>query len=97
MNIGVGYFFDNEAVNTNEEDLLNFHASTTLGKLFIAAEYTEIQTENVAFGDLDAYMLLLDYDFNDKLGAAFRISSNETNIANEDYDKVTIAPNYANY
>ena len=95
VNIGVGYFFDNEAVNTNEEDVLNFHASTTLGKLFIAGEYTEIQTENVAFGDLDANMLLLDYDFNDKLGAALRISSNETNTNNEDYDKITIAPNYA--
>jgi len=95
VNIGVGYFFDNEAVNTNEEDVLNIHASTTLGKLFIAGEYTEIQTENVNFGDLDAYMLLLDYDFNDKLGAALRISSNETNTNNEDYDKITIAPNYA--
>ena len=46
-------------------------------------------------GDLDAYLLLLDYDFNDKFGAALRISSNETETANEDYDKITIAPNYA--
>ena len=95
VNIGIGYFFDNETLNSVEEDVLNFHASTTFGKVFIAGEYTEVQTENVAFGDLDAYMLLLDYDFNDKLGAAFRISSNETNIDNEDYDKITIAPNYA--
>ena len=95
VNIGIGYFFDNEELNTAEEDVLNFHASTTFGKVFIAGEYTEVQTENVATGDLDAYMLLLDYDFNDKLGAAVRISSNETNTANQDYDKVTIAPNYA--
>ncbi len=95
VNLGIGYFFHNEVLNQNEEDILNVHASTSLGKLFIAGEYTEIQTENVATGDLDAYMLLLDYDFNDKLGAALRISSNETNTNNEDYDKITIAPNYA--
>ena len=95
INLGVGYYFDNEENNNLEEDVLNFHVSTTVGKFFIAGEYTEIQTENVATGDLDAYLLLLDYDFNDRLGAAFRISSNETNIDNEDYDKITIAPNYA--
>jgi hypothetical protein len=96
VNIGVGYLFDNEELNTDEEDILNAHISTSLGKLFLAAEYTEINTSNTAgTGDLDAYMLLADYDFTDKLGAAFRISSNETNNANEDYDCITIAPNYA--
>jgi len=95
VNLGVGYFFHNEELNEDEEDILNVHASTSLGKLFIAGEYTEIQTEDALTGDLDAYMLLLDYDFNDKLGAALRISSNETDTNNEDYDKVTIAPNYA--
>ena len=44
--------------------------------------------------DLDGWMVLADYDFNDKLGAAFRVSSNELNAA-DDYEKVTIAPNYA--
>ena len=93
--IGGGYFFDNEELNANEEDVLNIYASTSFGKLFLAAEYIEIQTENTAFGDLDGYMILADYDFNDKLGAAFRISSNETNTANVDYDMITIAPNYS--
>jgi hypothetical protein len=93
--IGGGYFFDNEALNADEEDVLNIYASTSFGKLFLAAEYIEIQTENTAFGDLDGYMILADYDFNDKLGAAFRISSNETNTANVDYDMITIAPNYS--
>jgi len=95
VNLGVGYYFTNRALNSDEEDILNFHVSTSFGKVFVAGEYTEVQTENVAFGDLDAYMLLLDYDFNDKFGAALRISSNETETANEDYDKITIAPNYA--
>ena len=31
-----------------EEDILNIHASTQVGKLFIGAEYIEIQTENTA-------------------------------------------------
>ena len=66
-----------------------------MGKLFLAAEYIEIQTENTAIGDLDGYMLLADYDFNDKFGAAFRISSNETNDQNLDFDMITIAPNYS--
>jgi len=95
VNIVAGYYFNNEDNNSNEEDILNLHVSTTVGKLYLAAEYSEIQTENTSFGDLDAYMVLADYDFNDKLGVALRISSNETNDANEDYDKVTIAPNYA--
>jgi hypothetical protein len=95
VNLGVGYYFNNRESNNVEEDILNFHVSTSFGKVFVAGEYTEIQTENVATGDLDAYLLLLDYDFNDKFGAALRISSNETNINNEDFDKITIAPNYA--
>jgi hypothetical protein len=93
--IGGGYYFSNKENNTEEEDILNVFVSTEFGKLFLAAEYIEVQTENVAIGDLDGYMLLADYDFNDKLGVAFRISSNETETANEDYDKVTIAPNYS--
>ena len=95
VNLIAGYYFSNEANNSLEEDILNFHVSTNVGKLYLAAEYSEIQTENPSTGDLDAYMVLADYDFNDKIGVALRISSNETNTANEDYDKVTIAPNYA--
>ena len=95
VNIGIGYLFDNEQDNADEEDILNAHISTSLGKLFLAAEYTEVSTNIAGTGDLDAYMLLADYDITDKLGAAFRISSNETNNANEDYDCISIAPNYA--
>ena len=45
-------------------------------------------------GDNDAYLLLADYDVNDKLGVAVRFSQNEQG-ANADYEKFTIAPNYA--
>jgi len=95
VTIGGGYYFDNKEDNADEEDILNVYVSTSMGKLFLAAEYTEIQTENTAFGDLDGYMILADYDFNDKFGAAFRISSNETNDQNLDFDMITIAPNYS--
>jgi len=38
--------------------------------------------------------LLADYDVNDKLGVALRFSNNEQG-SNDDYEKFTIAPNYA--
>lgn len=95
VSIGAGYYFDNQEDNALEEDILNVYVSTSMGKLFLAAEYTEIQTENTAIGDLDGFMILADYDFNDKFGAAFRISSNETNDENLDFDMITIAPNYS--
>ena len=92
VTIGGGYFFDNQSDSANEVDALNLHASTSMGKLFLAAEYTEL--DRGTSGDLDAWLVLADYDFNDKLGAAIRISSNELNN-NRDYEKFTIAPNYA--
>ena len=96
VTLGGGYFFDNQADSDNETDVLNLHASTTFGKLFIAAEYTELSRgANVGDGsDLDGYLVLADYDINNKLGVALRVSSNEISSA-ADYEKVTIAPNYA--
>jgi len=93
VNIGLGYFFDNKS-NTNQEiDILNVHASALLGKLLVAAEYTELNRGG-NLSDLDGYLFLADYDINDKLGVAVRVSGNEQ-AAGEDYDKFTIAPNYA--
>jgi len=83
--IGGGYHFDNQANNANETDVLNIHASTTMGKFLLGAEYTELDTQGA---DLDGWMVLADYDISEKLGMVFRISSN-------DYEKVTLAPNYA--
>jgi len=91
--IGGGFFFDNQADSADETDALNIHASRQFGKLLIAGEYSEIQ--NTA-RDRDAYMLLADYDFNDKLGVAVRFSNNEQSAVDQgDYEKFTIAPNYA--
>jgi hypothetical protein len=97
VNFGLGYFFDNRVDTDEEVDILNAHASALLGKLLVAVEYTELNTggDNA---DLDGYLFLADYDINDKLGVAIRISSNEQVDAagvGSDYEKLTIAPNYA--
>ena len=92
VTIGGGYFFDNQQVAANEINILNLHASKQIGKLLLAGEYIELKNDAA---DRDAYMLLADYDLNDKVGAALRISSNEQGANVGDYDKITIAPNYA--
>jgi len=97
VNFGLGYFFDNRVDTDEEVDILNAHASALLGKLLVAVEYTELNTggDNA---DLDGYLFLADYDINDKLGVAIRVSSNEQVDAagvGSDYEKFTIAPNYA--
>ena len=89
--IAGGYFFDNQQVNANEEDIMNINVSRSFGKLLVAAEYTEIQTDAL---DRDAYMVLADYDYTDKIGVAVRFSKEEETAA-IDYEKVTIAPNYS--
>ncbi|MDG1173961.1 MAG: hypothetical protein P8M67_06670, partial [Opitutales bacterium] len=78
-------------VNANEADTMNIHASRSFGKLLVAAEYTEISTNAL---DRDAYMVLADYDYTDKIGVALRISKEELDASN-DYEKITIAPNYS--
>jgi hypothetical protein len=93
VSIGLGYFFDNQADTDEEIDVLNVHASALLGKLLVAVEYSELNRGGNN-SDLDGYLFLADYDFTDKFGAALRVSSNE-NAGGWDYEKLTIAPNYA--
>ena len=90
VNIGGGFFIDNEAAAADETDAVNVHVSRQFGKLLLAGEYSELDTNGA---DRDAYMILADYDVNNKLGVALRLSSEE--LAAGDYDKLTIAPNYA--
>jgi hypothetical protein len=100
VNIGGGYFFDNSDVVTGETNVLNLHASRQFGKLLLAGEYTQrdtsgADTANSALNrENDGYLLLADYDVNDKFGFAVRFSNNE-NGSTEDYESFTIAPNYA--
>jgi hypothetical protein len=94
LNIGGGYRFENSATSVNEVDVLNAHISTVMGKFLIGAEYTELENGGGNDQDLDGWMVIADYDVSDKLGVALRISSNELD-GNNDYETVTIAPNYS--
>jgi hypothetical protein len=97
--IGGGYFTDNEAQGTQETNALNVFITRQFGKLLLGGEYSELDTEangNAAGDDArDAYMILADYDFNDKIGVALRLSSAEKANNGGDFDRFTIAPNYA--
>jgi hypothetical protein len=90
--IGGGYVFDNPTGAELERDLFNLHAAYTAGKALLAAEYISADDEDET-GE-DAYMILLDYDFTDKLGGAIRYSEYEISNSTES-EKFTIAPNYA--
>jgi hypothetical protein len=95
VNIGGGVFFDN--AEGDETDSLNLHVSRQFGKLLLAGEYSERSTSSATAAnniDNDAYLLLADYDVNDKLGVAIRFSQHEQGT-DADYEKFTIAPNYA--
>ena len=103
VNIGGGVFLDNEESGNKETDAVNVHISRQFGKLLLAGEYTQLDTSlnggaanaTNTEEERDAYLILADYDVNDKLGVALRLSSNEIVNAGGDYDKFTIAPNYA--
>jgi hypothetical protein len=98
VNIGGGFFIDNEATENAETDAVNVHVSRQFGKLLLAGEYSQLDTSSngsdTANSEADAYLILADYDFSDKLGVAVRLSSQEQ-VGEGDYDKFTIAPNYA--
>ncbi len=91
--VGGGYMIDNRAGSANERDIFNVHAAYSAGKALVAAEYISASDDDATAGE-DAYMLLLDYDFNDKMGGAVRYSKMET-TSTLDATKLTIAPNYA--
>jgi len=74
-------------------DVTNIYAMYTLDKLLLAGEYSNFDLEGAA-DDLSAYLILADYDFNDKMGIAIRYSEWES-PNNAESDKIAIAPNYA--
>jgi hypothetical protein len=77
-----------------DSDITNITAAYTLDKLLLAAEYTTVDIDVAAIDDLSAYLLLADYDINDKMGIAVRYSEWDTGN-NTESDKIAIAPNYA--
>ena len=79
--------------SSTERDVFNIHAAYTAGKALIAGEFIGASDDDANEGE-DAFLILLDYDFTDKLGGALRYSQWETTDVLES-SKFTIAPNYA--
>jgi len=95
LTIGGGAYFDNDAASETEVDAINVNLLYNAGKALVGFEYTELDAgESANGGEGEAYLILVDYDVSDKLGVAFRYSSEEAS-QDQDYDKFTIAPNYA--
>ena len=93
LTIGGGIQSGNGA---DDGDTTVISGTYTAGKALIGAEF--IDAENVSGGanDADAYMLLVDYDVNEKLGVALRYAEvDEDGGVAGDYEGFTIAPNYA--
>ncbi|MDG1138081.1 MAG: outer membrane beta-barrel protein, partial [Opitutales bacterium] len=100
----IGYRVNQEGDNTPldiESTHLNVNASYTIGKALIAAEWQEASNDNITLadnGDVEAYQILVDYDFSDKLGATVRYSgqdSDDDSTSGLEVSKFTVAPNYA--
>ena len=90
--IGAGIHSREGATAAEDIDITNLHAAYTLDKLMIAGEYVNVDTPAL---DRSAYLILADYDVNDKLGVAARYSQWESLVDGTELDRVTIAPNYA--
>jgi hypothetical protein len=92
-NLTVGAGIQNTRPGSGADtEVYTINAAYTLNKVLLAAEYINSEVEGAE--DLAAYMILADYDVNDKLGVAIRYSNWET-AANAESDKLTFAPNYA--
>ena len=76
----------------NNTEVYTINVAYTLDKLLLAGEYIDIET---GADSRAAYMVLADYDVNNKLGFAVRYSNWETDAAGNESDKLTFAPNYA--
>ena len=98
----VGYRAEQVGGGPNKDtDHINVNATYTMGKALFAAEWQEASNDTVSAGtngDNEAYQFLVDYDFNDKLGAAIRYSNEDQDAISTtglETSKFTIAPNYA--
>jgi hypothetical protein len=97
----VGYRAEQVGGTNKDTDHINVNATYTMGKALFAAEWQEASNDTVSAGtngDNEAYQFLVDYDFNDKLGAAIRYSNEDQDADSTtglEVSKFTIAPNYA--
>jgi len=76
----------------NNTEVYTINVAYTLDKLLLAGEYTNWEE---GADDRSAYLILADYDVNEKLGVAVRFSSWETDANGGESEKLTFAPNYA--
>jgi len=93
LNLSLGY--RNDKSGASDHKILNVNAAYTVGKALLAADYSNINPSNTTARTVDAYLLLLDYDFSDKLGGAVRYSREDDYAATTQTSKWTIAPNYS--
>jgi hypothetical protein len=95
--LGGGVQTNNETQpgGTADTTVINVHGAYTMGKALIGAEWTNIDSDNTAAADRDAYQILVDYDVSDVLGFAVRYAEEDSVVtAGQNADSVTIAPNY---
>ena len=90
--VGAGIHSREGLTAAEDIDVTNLHAAYSMDKLMVAGEYVNVDTQAV---DRSAYLILADYDVNDKLGVAARYSQWESLADGTELDRVTIAPNYA--
>jgi len=95
--LGGGVQTNNEIQpGTDDTTVINVHGAYTMGKALIGAEWTNIDSDNNNDADVDAYLVMVDYDVSDVLGFAVRyVEEDSTVTAGAQSDSVTIAPNYA--
>jgi hypothetical protein len=103
--VNAGWRAQDEGVNAGNESLdtdhVNINAAYSFGKALFAIEWQEESNDRTTVGskgDVEATQILLDYDFTDKIGAAFRYSSEDKDTDERsglEISKITIAPNYA--
>ena len=97
LSISLGYADDNNSAlagnNNVIGNVINLHASYTLGQITLHGEWNDF--EDSAGNDGDSYLLTGTYSINDKTGLTVRYSEVDANGTGSDLEKFTIAPNYA--
>ena len=112
LQLNIGYRAQNDGLTTaadapltvgqsKDTDHFNINGIYTFGKGAIGAEWQQMSTDLTdvgSKGNVDAYQILIDYDFTNQFGAAVRYSVEDRDVdesSSNETSKWTIAPNYA--
>ena len=87
LTVAVGVADDDEATIS---EAFNVWASYESGQMTLAAEYIDAET---ATGDVDGYLLLVNYQINDNSSITVRYSEEESDAGTG--ETLTISPNYS--